>query len=159
MKRIMSVKTEVSILSVCVILFVIISLIRFPYSSADLAEWKADGVLTISNEAYSIMDVKETANQSSVHYLLKQADEFSIVTFTRFPYWHRYDMSRVMPLSEDEQYEFSDFYKEGVISRTGEQLNFSEAPHISWRIFLLPFALLVSLLCICYTYKKQKRSS
>lgn len=137
-----------------VISFIIFSLIRFPYKTETLASHKIGELLNISGKSYSIIDITQTSNATSMHYFLKDENEFYVVSFKRFPYWNRFASSHIMPLQEGTIYESTQIIiAKGVISRNGENLSFTEQKSISWKIFPLPFALVVTTISVCLKSK------
>ena len=141
-----------------VICFIIISLIRFPYKTETLVSHKTGELLNISGKSYLLIDIKQTSNTSSIHYFLKDENEFYVVSFKRFPYWNRYDSSHIMPLEDGSIYEYPDYYSKGIITRNGEQLSFSEQKYISWQVITMPFALIVVIFAV-FGKRKNKAIS
>lgn len=140
------------------VVFGVIAVFRFPYTAKELSLIENGGNLTSSEGQMPIVDVVKTANMSSVHYLLKGVNQdYYIVTATRFPFWKRYDMSRLMSMSEEEIYPYSDYFNKVTITREGEKLLFSEERHIALSVFTCPFLLFVIVCNIIYDCKKHKK--
>ena len=140
------------------VVFGVIAAFRFPYTAQKLSLIENGENLITSDGQMSIVDVVKTANMTSVHFLLKGVNQdYYIVTAIRFPFWKRYDMSKLMSMSDEEIYEYSDYFNKVTITREGETLIFSEERHIALSVFTCPFILFTIVCNIIYDCKKQKK--
>ena len=151
-------KVSLILLVLYIVVFCTIMVIRFPYTFYDLSLMEKEGYITTSAGEMPIIDIAKTVNMSSFHYLLKSMDnDYYVITATRFPFFKRYDMSRLMSMSDEEIYKYSDFLNEIIITRTGNTLNFSEEKHISGRVFLIVFIFFVAICNVFWAYKDWKK--
>lgn len=146
-----TVYTQVIVSVLCWFFAIVVLLIRFPYNSKELDSFEKEMALTISEKAYTIIDIKETS--ASVHYLLQESGNYFVASFRRFPYWNRYDMSRLISLSDDSSYRFSDFYNEGIILLENNQMVLTKNSRISVSVFIMPVVLFLNIVGITMSAK------
>lgn len=151
-------KLKKSIISLIlyVVIFCAMVIFRFPYTINDLLLIEKSGYITTTKGELPIIDMVNTNHKTSFHYLLKSTDNaYYIITATRFLFLNRYDMSRLMPMPEEEVYKYADYFNEVVITRMQNTLNINEEKHISGLVFLWSFILFVVICNILNAYREQ----
>jgi len=94
-----------------IILLWLISIVRFPYSFDKLQVLSNKNFESVSNSMLTLVDCKSTESKSSIDFLLTDGKQYYIITAKRFFIWNRYDLSQLMPFSEETSYSYQLAYK------------------------------------------------
>lgn len=140
-----------------ILLFIfVVSMMQYPYKSETILEYKTGDLLEISGKMYSIVDIKQTRTESSIHYFLHDGNDFFVVSFKRFPYWNQYAASPIMSMEDGIIYEYNDYYSKGEITRNGKNFMFTEQKYVSWHVFPPLLALVAAAIPLCRNDKDRK---
>ena len=127
---------------VIIILLWLISIVRFPYSFDKLQVLSNKNFESVSNSMLTLVDCKSTESKSSIDFLLTDGKQYYIITAKRFFIWNRYDLSQLMPFSEETSYSYTDCFTKVNVVQSGNTLCLYEEGYVQ------PYILSFLFLCV-----------
>lgn len=125
-----------------IILLWLISIVRFPYSFDKLQVLSNKNFESVSNSMLTLVDCKSTESKSSIDFLLTDGKQYYIITAKRFFIWNRYDLSQLMPFSEETSYSYTDCFTKVNVVQSGNTLCLYEEGYVQ------PYILSFLFLCV-----------
>ena len=125
-----------------IILLWLISIVRFPYSFDKLQVLSNKNFESVSNSVLTLVDCKSTESKSSIDFLLTDGQQYYIITAKRFFIWNRYDLSQLMPFSEETSYSYTDCFTKVNVVQSGNTLCLYEEGYVQ------PYILSFLFLCV-----------
>ena len=81
-------------------------------------------------------------SKSSIDFLLTDGKQYYIITAKRFFIWNRYDLSQLMPFSEETSYSYTDCFTKVNVVQSGNTLCLYEEGYVQ------PYILSFLFLCV-----------
>ena len=125
-----------------IILLWLISIVRFPYSFDKLQVLSNKNFESVSNSMLTLVDCKSTESKSSIDFLLTDGKQYYIITAKRFFIGNRYDLSQLMPFSEETSYSYTDCFTKVNVVQSGNTLCLYEEGYVQ------PYILSFLFLCV-----------
>lgn len=125
-----------------IILLWLISIVRFPYSFDKLQVLSNKNFESVSNSVLTLVDCKSIESKSSIDFLLTDGKQYYIITAKRFFIWNRYDLSQLMPFSEETSYSYTDCFTKVNVVQSGNTLCLYEEGYVQ------PYILSFLFLCV-----------
>ena len=97
---------------------------------------------SVSNSMLTLVDCKSTESKSSIDFLLTDGKQYYIITAKRFFIWNRYDLSQLMPFSEETSYSYTDCFTKVNVVQSGNTLCLYEEGYVQ------PYILSFLFLCV-----------
>lgn len=147
-------------LIVYIVVLLFINIFAFPVSKQDLLEQESSYVMSLFEDSVTILERKETDNQSSIFYLVKNSQNQNyLVAAERFWIPGRYRVTEPMSMEEDGIYVRQNFGNRDILIQIeNDKMEMRVDNSLSLTMFAIYLWMGIIIIMIIVAYIRQKKS-